>query len=159
MPVDSRLAAGHSYEPQTEGKLLFLEDVSAKPYQIDRMLWQLQQAGKLDDVRGIIFGEMLDCTSPGAAPELLDEVILRVFDNFAGPSPSAYAVATSPTPTSLSPSASKPNFTLLIKRNSICCSRPWKSSSWTRPVISMARLAKTALPSPASREQQHYTRR
>jgi muramoyltetrapeptide carboxypeptidase len=49
------------------------------------MLWQLQQAGKLDDVRGIIFGEMLDCTSPGAAPELLDEVILRVFDNFAGP--------------------------------------------------------------------------
>ncbi len=76
---------GTPYEPQTEGKLLFLEDVSAKPYQIDRMLWQLQQAGKLDDVRGIVFGEMLDCTSPGAAPELLDEVILRVFDRFPGP--------------------------------------------------------------------------
>jgi muramoyltetrapeptide carboxypeptidase len=76
---------GTPYEPQTEGKLLFLEDVSAKPYQIDRMLWQLQQAGKLDEVRGIIFGEMLDCTSPGAAPELLDEVILRVFDDFPGP--------------------------------------------------------------------------
>jgi muramoyltetrapeptide carboxypeptidase len=76
---------GTPYEPQTEGKLLFLEDVNAKPYQIDRMLWQLGHAGKLDGVRGIVFGEMLDCISPGAAPELLDEVILRVFDDFQGP--------------------------------------------------------------------------
>jgi muramoyltetrapeptide carboxypeptidase len=76
---------GTAYEPQTEGKLLFLEDVNAKPYQIDRMLWQLSHAGKLDNVRGIIFGEMLDCVSPGAPPELLDEVILRVLDTFKGP--------------------------------------------------------------------------
>jgi muramoyltetrapeptide carboxypeptidase len=76
---------GTPYEPQTEGKLLFLEDVSAKPYQIDRMLWQLQQAGKLDGVRGIVFGEMLHCTSPGAPPDLLDETILNVLDDFDGP--------------------------------------------------------------------------
>ncbi len=76
---------GTPYEPQTEGKLLFLEDVNARPYQIDRMLWQLAQAGKFDGVRGIVFGEMLDCVSPGAPLELLDEVILRVFDQFQGP--------------------------------------------------------------------------
>jgi muramoyltetrapeptide carboxypeptidase len=76
---------GTPYEPQTEGKLLFLEDTGAKPYQIDRMLWQLRQAGKLADVRGIVFGEMLDCISPGAAPHLLDEVILRIFEDFEGP--------------------------------------------------------------------------
>jgi muramoyltetrapeptide carboxypeptidase len=76
---------GTPYEPQTEGKLLFVEDLNARPYQIDRMLWQLRQAGKLDGVKGIVFGEMLDCASPGAAPELLDEVILRVFDDFQGP--------------------------------------------------------------------------
>lgn len=76
---------GTPYEPQTEGKLLFLEDVSAKPYQVDRMLWQLAQAGKLDGVKGIVFGEMLDCQSPGAAPELLEEVILRTLDDFRGP--------------------------------------------------------------------------
>ena len=76
---------GTPYEPQTEGKLLFLEDTGAKPYQIDRMLWQLMQAGKLEGVRGIVFGEMLDCTSPGARPELLEEVILRVFADFKGP--------------------------------------------------------------------------
>jgi muramoyltetrapeptide carboxypeptidase len=76
---------GTPYEPQTEGKLLFLEDLNVKPYQIDRMLWQLAQAGKLDGVRGIVFGEMLDCVSPGAPLELLEEVILRVFDSFQGP--------------------------------------------------------------------------
>jgi muramoyltetrapeptide carboxypeptidase len=76
---------GTPYEPQTEGKLLFLEDVSAKPYQIDRMLWQLRHAGKLDGLRGLIFGEMLDCTSPGAPADLLDDVILRVFDDLKIP--------------------------------------------------------------------------
>jgi len=76
---------GTPYEPQTEGKLLFIEDVNVKPYQVDRMLWQLQQAGKLDGVKGIVFGEMLDCETPGAPPELLDEVILRAFESFQGP--------------------------------------------------------------------------
>ncbi len=76
---------GTPYEPQTEGKLLFLEDTGAKPYQIDRMLWQLRQAGKLAGVRGIVFGEMLNCASPGASPKLLEEVILHVFQDFDGP--------------------------------------------------------------------------
>jgi muramoyltetrapeptide carboxypeptidase len=71
---------GTQYEPQTEGKLLFLEDVGAKPYQIDRMLWQLRHAGKLDTVRGIVFGEMLDCASPGAGPELLGQAILSALE-------------------------------------------------------------------------------
>jgi muramoyltetrapeptide carboxypeptidase len=76
---------GTPYEPQTEGKLLFLEDVNAKPYQIDRMLWQLRQAGKLEGLRGVVFGEMLDCASAGAPATLLDEVILHAFDDFKGP--------------------------------------------------------------------------
>jgi muramoyltetrapeptide carboxypeptidase len=76
---------GTPWEPETEGKLLFIEDTGAKPYQIDRMLWQLIHAGKLDGVQGLIFGEMLDCVSPGAPPELLEEVILRVFEDFDGP--------------------------------------------------------------------------
>jgi muramoyltetrapeptide carboxypeptidase len=76
---------GTPFEPRTEGTLLFLEDTGAKPYQIDRMLWQMRQAGKFDGVRGIIFGEMLDCTSPGAPEELLDETILHFFGDFDGP--------------------------------------------------------------------------
>jgi muramoyltetrapeptide carboxypeptidase len=76
---------GTPYEPQTEGKLLFLEDVSAKPYQVDRMLWQLRMAGKLEGVRGIVFGEMLDCTSPGAPASLLEDAIARALEDFEGP--------------------------------------------------------------------------
>jgi muramoyltetrapeptide carboxypeptidase len=67
---------GTPWEPATENKLLFIEDVGVKPYQVDRMLWQLRQAGKLDGVRGIIFGEMLACTSPGAPESLLEDAIL-----------------------------------------------------------------------------------
>lgn len=76
---------GTPWEPQTEGKLLFLEDVGAKPYQVDRMLWQLRHAGKLKGVRGIIFGEMLDCQSKDAPPELLDDAILNALEGFKGP--------------------------------------------------------------------------
>jgi muramoyltetrapeptide carboxypeptidase len=76
---------GTPWEPRTQGKLLFLEDTGAKPYQVDRMLWQLRHAGKLEGVRGIVFGEMLDCVSPGASLKLLEEVILRVFEDFDGP--------------------------------------------------------------------------
>jgi muramoyltetrapeptide carboxypeptidase len=71
---------GTAWEPATENKLLFLEDVGAKPYQIDRMLWQMRQTGKLNGVRGLIFGEMLDCTSPGAQANLLEDTILSALD-------------------------------------------------------------------------------
>jgi muramoyltetrapeptide carboxypeptidase len=76
---------GTPWEPQTEGKLLFIEDVGAKPYQIDRMLWQLRKAGKLDNITGIIFGEMLDCSSPGTDSDFLDKTIMSALDGFAGP--------------------------------------------------------------------------
>jgi len=76
---------GTPWEPDTANKLLFLEDVNAKPYQIDRMLWQLRSAGKLEGVNGIIFGEMLDCDSPGAEPDLLEKVISSAFADFDGP--------------------------------------------------------------------------
>lgn len=76
---------GTPYAPQTEGKLLFLEDVGAKPYQVDRMLRQMILAGKFNGVRGFIFGEMLDCVSPGASPDLIEQVILDVLAGFDVP--------------------------------------------------------------------------
>jgi muramoyltetrapeptide carboxypeptidase len=71
---------GTPWEPKTEGKLLFIEDTGAKPHQIDRMLWQLRHAGKFDGVPGIVFGEMLNCSTPGAEPEFLEETILSALD-------------------------------------------------------------------------------
>ncbi len=76
---------GTPFAAQTEGKLLFLEDLGEKPYQIDRMLRHLKLAGKLEGVTGIVFGEMLDCHSPGAPVDLLERVILTVLEWFPGP--------------------------------------------------------------------------
>jgi muramoyltetrapeptide carboxypeptidase len=76
---------GTPWEPATEGTLLFLEDVGVKPYQVDRMLWQLRSAGKFDGVPGIIFGEMLECASPGAPPDLLESGILSALEGLEIP--------------------------------------------------------------------------
>jgi muramoyltetrapeptide carboxypeptidase len=76
---------GTPWEPHTEGKLLFLEDVGTKPYQVDRVLWQLRSAGKLKGVTGIVFGEMLNCSSDGSSPDLLERAILSALHGFTGP--------------------------------------------------------------------------
>jgi muramoyltetrapeptide carboxypeptidase len=69
---------GTPYEIKTDETILFLEDVAAKPYQIDRMLMQLKLAGKFSGVRGIIFGEMLDCRQTASQDYTLEEVVMRV---------------------------------------------------------------------------------
>ena len=69
----------------TAGTILFMEDIPAKPFQIDRMLMQLKLAGKLNDVRGIIFGEMLDCRQSSTQDYTLKEVVMRVVGDLGIP--------------------------------------------------------------------------
>jgi muramoyltetrapeptide carboxypeptidase len=69
---------GTPYEIKTKGTILYLEDVAAKPFQIDRMLMQLKLGGLLNDVRGIIFGEMLDCIQSPNQDYTLQEVVMRI---------------------------------------------------------------------------------
>ena len=83
----SMLAAslGTPYEIHTEGTILFMEDIAARPYQIDRMLMQLKLAGKFSGVRGIVLGEMLDCVQSKEQSYTLQEVVLRVIGNLGVP--------------------------------------------------------------------------
>jgi muramoyltetrapeptide carboxypeptidase len=76
---------GTPYEIRTEGTILFLEDVAAKPFQIDRMLMQLRLGGKLDGVQGIIFGEMRDCVQTANQGYTLEEVVLRIVGDLGVP--------------------------------------------------------------------------
>jgi muramoyltetrapeptide carboxypeptidase len=76
---------GTPYEIQTAGTVLFIEDVATRPYQIDRMLMQLKLAGKLKGVRGIVFGEMLDCVQHQKQSYTLEEVMLRVVGDLRVP--------------------------------------------------------------------------
>jgi muramoyltetrapeptide carboxypeptidase len=83
----SLLAAslGTNYEFQAKGAIIFLEDLAAKPFQIDRMLMQLKLGGKFEGVRGIVFGEMLDCLQNASQGYTLQEVIRRVIGDLGIP--------------------------------------------------------------------------
>jgi muramoyltetrapeptide carboxypeptidase len=83
----SMLAAslGTPYEIQTAGKILFIEDVAAKPFQIDRMLMQMKLAGKFEGVQGIIFGEMMDCQQSPDQEYTLMGVVCRVVGDVGVP--------------------------------------------------------------------------
>ena len=76
---------GTPYEIRTEGTILFIEDVAAKPFQIDRMLMQLKLAGKFAGVRGIVFGEMRDCLQTANQGYTLEEVVRRIVGDLGVP--------------------------------------------------------------------------
>lgn len=71
-------ALGTPYEIDTTDSILVLEDIDAKPYQIDRMLTQLIQAGKLASVKGVVFGEMLNCAQHTNQGYVLEDVLLDI---------------------------------------------------------------------------------
>jgi muramoyltetrapeptide carboxypeptidase len=76
---------GTPHEIRTNGTILFMEDIATKPYQIDRMLMQLKLAGKLKGVKGVVFGEMLDCVQIKDQGYTLAEVVLRVIGDLGIP--------------------------------------------------------------------------
>src|SRR5438270_8235042 len=76
---------GTPYEIDTAGTILFLDDLGAKPYQIDRMLMQLKLAGHFGDVRGLVFGEMLDCMQNANQGYTLQEVVTRIVGDLGVP--------------------------------------------------------------------------
>ena len=76
---------GTPFALDTTGAILFIEDVGEKPYRIDRMLTHLKQAGKLDNLAGVIFGSMSGCFGDSQDPSLLLGVIAEVFADYAYP--------------------------------------------------------------------------
>jgi muramoyltetrapeptide carboxypeptidase len=52
---------GTPWELEVDGAILFFEDVKLPPYHLDGFLTQLAAAGKLQQVAGVIVGEMKDC--------------------------------------------------------------------------------------------------
>jgi muramoyltetrapeptide carboxypeptidase len=57
---------------------LVLEDRGLKPYQLDRMLLHLKQAGKFEGVRGIVLGEFPESEPPEGSSVRISDVCRRI---------------------------------------------------------------------------------
>src|SRR5207237_8813496 len=69
---------GTPWELDTKDSILVLEDRAMKPYQVDRVLMHLKQAGKLEGVKGIVLGEFPDGAPVVAGAPTIREVCSRI---------------------------------------------------------------------------------
>ncbi len=52
--------SGTKFDLDTNGKILFIEDLDEYLYHIDRIMWNLKLSGKLENLKGLIIGGMTD---------------------------------------------------------------------------------------------------
>jgi muramoyltetrapeptide carboxypeptidase len=69
---------GTPWELETKDSILVLEDRAMKPYQVDRVLMHLKQAGKLEGVKGIVLGDFPESEPAVAGAPSVREVCARI---------------------------------------------------------------------------------
>ena len=77
------LGTPFAFDPPN-GHILFLDEVSERPYRLDRMLTQLRQAGLLARASAVVFNELPKCDEPSGGPTAR-AVIARLMKGFPGP--------------------------------------------------------------------------
>src|SRR5271155_3241279 len=75
---------GTAWELDSHGAILVLEDRGMKPWQVDRALMHLKQAGKFRGVSGIVLGDFPECEGPEGS-ETVRDVVRRVLGTFGFP--------------------------------------------------------------------------
>ena len=83
---------------QTQGAILFLEDINEELYRIDRLLTQLRLAGVLDAVAGFVLGSFTEGASPAA---LLRHTLLPLNKPVLGGWPTGHGTPNLPLPLGL----------------------------------------------------------
>lgn len=76
---------GTPWEAHTEGAILVLEDRGMKPWQVDRVLTHLRQAGKLNGIRGVVLGDFPECAPPVAGSWTVADVCRRILGSLGVP--------------------------------------------------------------------------
>ncbi|WP_426446803.1 S66 peptidase family protein [Paenibacillus sp. S-38] len=75
---------GTPYEIDTRGRIVLLEDIGEEPYRLDRMLNQLQQAGKLRAAAGFLIGDFRDCAPVKRKDSFTAEEVIAYYIRAAG---------------------------------------------------------------------------
>jgi muramoyltetrapeptide carboxypeptidase len=89
---------GTPWDLDTRGAILLLEDRAVKPYQLDRKLLHLAQAGKFGRVRGVVLGEFPDSEPPAGSSVTMRDVCRRVFGAMGIPVVFGAAIGHTPRP-------------------------------------------------------------
>jgi muramoyltetrapeptide carboxypeptidase len=89
---------GTPWELDTRGSLLLLEDRGMKPWQVDRTLMHLKQAGKFEGVLGIVLGEFPDCGPLMSGSATVRDVCTRILGALGVPIVYGAAVGHTPRP-------------------------------------------------------------
>lgn len=69
----------------TDGKILFIEDVGEQLYHLDRMMWALKRAGKLEKLAGLLVGEFTEMKDSGNMRQSVEEIIWNVVSEYDFP--------------------------------------------------------------------------
>jgi len=69
---------GTDFQPSTGGTILVLEDRAMKPYQVDRALRHLWQAGIFEKVVGVVLGDFPDCDPPLSGSPSVPEICAAI---------------------------------------------------------------------------------
>jgi muramoyltetrapeptide carboxypeptidase len=89
---------GTPWELETRGSILLLEDRGMKPWQVDRALMHLKQAGKFESVRGLVLGEFPDAGTPLSGSATIRDVCARILGELRVPVVYGAAVGHTPRP-------------------------------------------------------------
>ena len=76
-----------------DGAVLFLEDVGERPYRLERALIQLDRAGILRRVSGLIIGELTRCAPPTEQGTTAIDAMMRVLGPLEKPIATGYPAA------------------------------------------------------------------
>jgi muramoyltetrapeptide carboxypeptidase len=89
---------GTPWELDTRDSLLLLEDRGMKPWQVDRALMHLKQAGKFEGVRGFVLGEFPEGGALMTGSATVRDVCFRILGALGVPIVYAAAVGHTPRP-------------------------------------------------------------
>ena len=76
---------GTALDIKPKGKILFIEDISEKPYHIDRMMQNLKSGGILSQLSGLLVGRFTDVEEDISFGKTLEEIIRSAVEEYGYP--------------------------------------------------------------------------